>query len=163
MLNLRKYVWIYVLIAAILSILTAFVPMSVINDGIGDKIFFWMFGLFLRFDNFKFHSAGFEDLLFSLIGALFVLLLIIFGILLLVSAISQMKGKESKLQNKWMGFGIFFLLMPFIFRITMLIIGFISPSFYYPILLGTYFYSVELLTPIIAFLLLLSGALKQSR
>jgi len=164
MLNLRKYDWLFVLIAGILSMVITFVPMSVLSMGGGDSFSVWIFGFELEFNNFRPDGIGFLPAPFCIMGAIFALTLLILGILLLVSAVQNKNGKDSKLQQKQLlGIGFFYLFLPIIFRTLMLISCSIIGEADLTVYLGLGFYSIELFMPISAFFLLLSGALKQSR
>jgi len=164
MLKLRKYDWIFILIAGILSLLIIFIPMTVLRDGGGDSFSVWIFGLFLEFENFRPDGAGFFPTPFCIIGALFALTFLILGILLLVSALQSKNGKENKLKQKQLfGIGFFYLFVPLIFRTVMFIVSLIIGDSELVIYLGLSFYTIELFMPVSAFFLLLSGALKLSR
>lgn len=162
-LNLRKYEWLFILIAGILSILIGLIPMSIEFNKFGDRFFFWMFGLAIEIENHALDYIGFFSPSFSIVGGIFVIILLTIGIILVISAIFRKKNKNLKFQEYiWLIIGLFFLLMPFIFRSSVGLLAYIKATDFI-VFYGLNFYSIELIMPFSAVLLLITGILNLPR
>lgn len=162
MVDLRKNEGLFILIAGILMILTVCIPMSIISSSPGDLKIYWLFGIFLDWDSFSFDSLYTLKLGYIIGGSFFALILLLLGIFLIILANFEKKGKSIKFQNYLLlSIGLFALFIPFLLRSLISLVYLINPSENLTAF-GGFFYSIELILPISAILLLIPGGLKIS-
>ncbi|MFO7796362.1 MAG: hypothetical protein R6W84_09425 [Promethearchaeia archaeon] len=162
MVDLRKNERLFILIAGILMIITIWIPMSIVSFSTGDLRIYWMFGIFLDWDSFAFDSLYTLRLGFIIGGSFFALILLSLGIFLIILANFIKKGKSIRFQEYLLlSIGLFALVMPYLFRSLMSLVSIILSSENIFAFSG-FFYSIELIMPISAILLLIPGGLKIS-
>jgi len=164
MVDFRKNDRLFILVAAILMIVTVFIPMTIfIEDLRGDAGILWMVAVGISIDDFAFNSIYNYKPGFIIAGSFFAVLLLALGIFLIITANLQKKGKNIKFQEYiLLIIGLFLLIMPYLFRSVIGLVSTIAATdkvIYY----GGSFYTIEILIPIAAVCLLVPAALKISK
>lgn len=118
MFNIKKYTWILILISAILILMLCIVPNFYYFSDYGNHNIIFLFGMVLDFDNGKFDEIEFLPPPYIAVGALFVLILLVIGVFLLITAFLALKDKFPKRGIIWLIFGFILIFMPILLRAT---------------------------------------------
>jgi len=117
---LDEKAWIMALVGGILGIIAVFSPISMyIGSGVFLGIF--TFGFYIIFDpGFDF---GIIDMEFVIIGSIISVLLLVFAIMLLITAIVGKKSSAKAIPILWIVSGVFLILIPTVSIILIIIIA----------------------------------------